>query len=252
MPVHSLRSSLLEQSRRQDLSQADRDHINRWLVEAKDPAWTKLAEAILKANPGVLKDPYLSLIKGALSARQYAESQTSSPAIARRERQKRKVLVCSNLRLLAKKMEDVAEEYMHSEWAQFQLSEVDSHLADTLPPEQSALALEWLRHRATDLLLMAGRLEKREASDFYISVSRQGRGRRLGVRAGKIGTFVRRMVDWMVSWTQKPRHSAVAAVANIAFPGADLLAEDVRSFCRPTTRAARRGRKTGAHRRRAG
>ena len=62
-------------------------------------------------------------------------------------------------------------------------------------------------------------------------------------RTRELGVFMRSMVGFMREACGKPRCELVATFTNIAFPQADVSADDVRAATQPTTRA---GRKKGA------
>jgi hypothetical protein len=233
-------SVLLTCRERPDLSDADRRHIGRWLPEAKDPVWDKIAAAMTRTNAATLKEPYSDLINSALKARAFAEEKTVGPAISRKRRLRETEVVCSDLLLLANKMEDVAEHYSSSEWAQLEVSQVDSRWLGTPYGCEAESALSWLRNRAGDLKFMSIKLSEHSRSEEVSRVSRQRKGKNR-LHSREISVFVRMMQDCMFVFCRKPQYPAIAALTNIAFPDADVLAEDVRSFCRPTTRAERRG-----------
>jgi hypothetical protein len=104
-------------------------------------------------------------------------------------------------------------------------------------------SLEWLEREAERLRERAETWHENKGSMEPIRVSRQSGGKGKRDRSREIHYFVRSMVNIMDLCCGKPRHHAVAALTNIAFRRAEIDAEDVRSFCRPTTRAERRPKK---------
>jgi hypothetical protein len=69
---------------------------------------------------------------------------------------------------------------------------------------------------------------------------RISRGRHIRDRSA----FMRLMAATWRELCGKPHYDAIAAIANIAFPSANVTSEHVRAACKPTTRQGRR-RKTG-------
>jgi hypothetical protein len=105
------------------------------------------------------------------------------------------------------------------------------------PLPEHLVVVCWLRREAQRLIKES---EIPLDPNFDIGVSRQsgGKGKRRASR--EIGVFVRTMVGSMQEHCSRPWYDAVASLANCAFPDDDLVAEDVRSLCRPRRRAGRR------------
>ncbi len=196
---------------RPSLSEADRAHLERWLKEVRDPVWGQLAAATRRHGklPAFVEGPYSYFIGSALRARHFAESETDPPAMRRKRKQQREQQERSDLIALADKMEEVVRHYQACRKAQH----------PQRVPSPSGIPLP-------------------------VHVSRKSGGKGKRNQSREVGVFMREMVNCMYDWCGKPRYRVVAAITNIAFPDADVVAEDVRSACRPTTRTARRKRCT--------
>ena len=151
---------------------------------------------------------------------------------------------------LAEKMEDVVRHHQSCRKAQH-LQRVPSPTGPLpdLPQEAEAKqSLEWLMREAHRLRQVAERCPRTGRIGTVVRipfhVSRQSGGKRKRNQSREVGVFMREMVNCMDEWCEEPRHDVVATMTNIAFPDADVVAEDVRSACRPTTRPARRKRCT--------
>jgi hypothetical protein len=238
---------------RLSLSEADRAHLNRWLEEVRDPIWEKIAaDARAHGELGaVVEGPYSIFIGAALRARQFAESETDAPAVQRKRKQQREQQESSELRALADKMEEVVRHYQACRKAQHP-QRVPSPSGFPLSPSPRELetkqSLEWLGRNAHRLRQLAERPSAGEPNWDWdripVHVSRQSGGKGKRNQSRKLGVFMQQMVNCMDRCCRKPRYDAVATMTNIAFPDADVVAEDVRSACRPTTRTARRKRCT--------
>jgi hypothetical protein len=237
----SLKSELLRRLARTGLTEHELAFLERWLAEVRDPVWEELAakweDLYAKGRSELNLAQFVGgfygwLIGAALRARRTAESARIGPTALRKQRIQQQKQERAKLAALAAKMDEVAAEYtsfaLDAE-PPGPLGEV-SHLLD---PHD---ALGWLKHYARKL---------RELSQLPIDpnlglqISRQSGGRRKRRASRELGVFVRATVGYMHLMNDRPHYHAVASIANLAFPDADLVAEDVRSMCRPTQRARR-------------
>jgi hypothetical protein len=211
----------------------------------RDPIWEKIAadaRAHGKLGPDV-EDPYSILIGAALRARQFAESQTDTPDLQRKRKQQREQQERSDLLALADKMEEVVRHYQAYRKAQ-RPQRVPSPTGPLPEEAEAKWSLEWLRREVHRLRQLAKRVSADEPETVRVSRQRGGKGKRAQSR--ELSVFMQKMVTRMcqLCGKRKPHHRAVAAMTNIAFPDAEVVGEDVRSACRPTTRTARRKRCT--------
>ena len=226
------------------LSEADRAHLKRWLKEVRDPVWEQLAADTRRYRelpPGVEGRPYSIFIDSALRARQCAESQTDSPAVQTKLKQQREQQEREDLLALAEKMEEVVRHRQACRKAQYpqRVPSPTGPLPDLPQEAEAKRSLEWLRREAHRLSQVAEKVSAGEPN-WDVRLSRQSGGKGKRNQSRKLGVFMRQMVNCMDRYCGKPRYNAVAMMTNIAFPDADVVAEDVRSACRPTTRTARR------------
>src|SRR5262249_47238012 len=117
-------------------------------------------------------------------------------------------------------------------------------LPDLPPVAEAKRSLGWLRREALRLRQLAEKQSLGERNWDWnripVHVSRQSGGKGKRNQSRKLGVFMQRMVNCMYECCGKPRYHAVATMTNIAFPDANVGAENVRSACRPTTRTGRR------------
>jgi hypothetical protein len=249
MAAPTLRSALNYYLKRPGLTEDDQAHLKRWLDEPRDPIWERLAADTRRHGelPPLVEGPYSSFIGSALRARQFAESQTETPAVQRKRKQQRERQDRSDLLALANKMEEVVRHYQACKKAH-ERRPIPSPSGPLPPPEESEteLSLDWLRRKAHKLRELA---EEGSASEpnlgldwIRVHISRQSGGKGKRNRSREVGVFMQRMVKHMYLCTGQPRYDAVATMTNIAFPDGDVVAENVRWACRPTTRTARRKR----------
>lgn len=251
----TLKSALLYFDQRYSGSAADRAHIKRWLDEVDDPVWEKIASDIRlygELPTSLVEGPYSSFIGSALRARVSAE-KADSPSMQkdrnqRREHQER--VDCFEYALI---IEDVARLYPKFR-LRLDLSgppDPDNEQSRSIEELEALNSLEWLARKAMQLRHLAEGSTNDESkfeSDNWaapVRVSRQSYGKKQRGRSRQVGVFIQEMVNCLYRSCGKPRYQAVAIMTNIAFPGANVDPEDVRSVCRPTTRVGRR-RKTGA------
>jgi hypothetical protein len=114
-----------------------------------------------------------------------------------------------------------------------------------LPQEAEAKqSVEWWWFEAHRLRQLAKKVSAGEQNWDWdripVRVSRQSGGKGKRNQSRNLGVFMQRMVNWMYQWCGKPHYDAVATITNIAFPDANVVSENVRSACRPTTRTGRR------------
>jgi hypothetical protein len=209
---------------------SDRRFLQTWIDDyADDPAWEDLVAAANRFQKSDAFD-HLSLIWYALRARRFAEDAGSGVDPFHAERQKRH----EELLDIAKSADALTKFWR----------EAEARAAVLWPPPFSVpIDLVWqlqeLNEGQAELLRqMAG------TPPPTTPISRQSRGKKRD-RTRELRLFVRSMVGFMQEACGKPRHEFVATLANIAFPTADVSADDVRAAMQPTTRSGRR-RKSGA------
>jgi hypothetical protein len=231
------------------LSEADRAHLARWLKDARDPVWEQLAAATRQRGKlrAYVEDPYSYFIDSALRARQFAESQIDTPDLQRKRKQQREQEERRDLLVLADEMDRMVRNYLACRNAQYPQPVPSPSGVPLSPPPREAegkRALEWFKREAQRLRQLAKRVSADEPETVRVSRQRGGKGKRAQSR--ELSVFMQKMVTCMcqLCGKRKPHHHAVAAMTNIAFPDADVVGEDVRSACRPTTRTARRKRCT--------
>jgi hypothetical protein len=234
---------------RPSLSGADRAHLKRWFKEVRDPVWEQLAADTRRYGklPAFVEGPYSYFIGSALRARHFAESETDAPAMRRKRKQQREQQERSDLLALADKMEEVVRHYQACRKAQHPQrvpSPSGIPLSPLLRELETKQSLEWLGRNAHRLRQLA---EKKVSAGepewdwgpIPVHVSRQSGGKGKRNQSRKLGVFMQQMVNCMYRCCGKRCYDAVATMTNIAFPDADVVAENVRSACRPTTRTAR-------------
>ena len=250
--VPTLGSALRYYLQQHKRSEGDRAHLKRWLNEVDDPVWGKIAadaRAYGELGP-VVEGPYSIFISSALRARDFAESQTDTPAVKRKREQQREQQERSDLLALAEKMEDVVRHRRSCRKAQHpqRVPSPTGPLPDLPQEAEAKLSLDWLTREAHRLRQVAEKVSAGEPNwdwgPIPVRVSRQSGGKGKRNQSRKLGVFMQQMVNCMYRWCGKPHYHAVAMMTNIAFPDADVVAENVRSACRPTTRTARRKRCT--------
>jgi hypothetical protein len=226
------------------LTEADRAHIKRWLAEVDDPVWEQIAadaDAHDELAPFV-DAPYSVFIGSALRLRHYVETKLDKPSLLKKRERQRSEQKFADWNSLANSMDEVVQRYRGFE----------RNFPPPPPPAQreSELLLAWLAREAQKVRREAQRVLE-PASDYFdlgpirVRVSRQSGGKRKRPYSRELGVFMQSTVNSMYRICGKPRYHAVATITNIAFPAAKVTADDVRSACRPTTRAGRR-RKSGA------
>jgi len=250
--VPTLGSALRYYLQQHKRSEGDRAHLKRWLNEVDDPVWGKIAadaRAYGELGP-VVEGPYSIFISSALRARDFAESQTDTPAVKRKREQQREQQERSDLLALAEKMEDVVRHRRSCRKAQHpqRVPSPTGPLPDLPQEAEAKLSLDWLTREAHRLRQVAEKVSAGEPNwdwgPIPVRVSRQSGGKGKRNQSRKLGVFMQQMVNCMYRWCGKPHYHAVAMMTNIAFPDADVVAGNVRSACRPTTRTARRKRCT--------
>ena len=95
------------------LTEADREHLKRWAEHERDPVWERIAADARRYGklPPMVDAPYSLFIGAALRARQFAESQTDTPAVKRKREQQRGQQERSDLLKLAGKIDDFLRHY---------------------------------------------------------------------------------------------------------------------------------------------
>ena len=238
---------------RPSLSEADRAHLKRWLKEVRDPVWEQLAADTRRYGklPAVVEGhPYSIFIGSALRVRQFAESQNDSPVVQRKLKQQHEQQERSDLLALAEKIDDVVRHRQSCRKAQHpqRVPSPTGPLPDLPQEAEAKRSLEWLRREAHRIRQVAEKVSAGEPNwdwgPIPVRVSRQSGGKGKRNQSRKLGVFMQKMVNCMYQLCGKPQYHAVSMITNIAFPDANVVAEDVRSACRPTTRTARRKRCT--------
>ena len=183
------------------------------------------------------------ILGAALRARQFAESQTDTPAVKRKREQQRGQQERSDLLKLAGKIDDFLRHYRACSKA-LQPVRVPSPKGPLTEELVAKLSLDWLEREAPRLRQLAEKVSARDPTwdwgPIPVHVSRQSGGKGKRNQSRKLGVFMQRMVNCMYELCRKPRYDVVATITNIAFPNANVISEDIRSACRPTTRAGRR------------
>jgi hypothetical protein len=247
MAAPTLKSALDHYLQRPSLTEADRAHLKRWLKEVRDPVWEKIAADFRRYGelPPVVDGPYSIFIGSALRARHSAESQKDSPVLQMERKQQREQQEQKVLLELADKMEDVARHRRCCKKAQHpqRVPSPTGPLPDLPQEAEAKRSLEWLRREAHRLRQVAEKVSAGEPNwdceRIPVRVSRQSGGKGKRNQSRELGVFMQEMVNCMYEWCGEPRYHAVATITNIAFPDANVVDENVRSACRPTTRTAR-------------
>ena len=247
MAAPTFKSALNNYLQRPGLTEADREHLKRWAEHERDPVWERIAADARRGElPPIVDAPYSLFIGEALRARQFAQSKTDPPAVQRKRKQQREQQERSDLLALANKMEDVVGHYQACRKAHHQ-QPVPSPSGVPLPPllRLEMKQLEWLERNALRVRQLAERVSAGEPTGDWdripIHVSRQSGGKGKRNQSRELSVFMQLMVDCMCRLCGKPRYAVVAMMTNIAFPDADVAEVNVRSACRPTTRAGRTG-----------
>jgi hypothetical protein len=242
---HTLRSALAYVGQRRDLTPADRAHLERWQAEAGNPLWDKLA-ADFQMGETSIEDPYSALIVWALRARAHA-SETPT-WLNRKQAQLKWKETRTELVALAEDLDRVARRYRDCEAAQPRRRPPppdDQHSSPRSQEEtEPKRSLDWLASEAARLRKLS---EREPETDFLDGlghvpehISRQSGGKGKHKHSRELSAFSRRMVNFLHLCFGRPHHQAVALMANIAFPKAYVDADQVRVFCKPTTREGRR------------
>ena len=87
----------------------------------RDPVWEKIAADTRRHGklPAFVEGPYSIFIGSALRARQFAESQTDTPAVQRKRKQQHEQQERSDLLALAEKMDEVVRHCQSCRKAQY-------------------------------------------------------------------------------------------------------------------------------------
>ena len=210
-----------------NITKVDRAHLERWVSEAHrhDAIWRRLNVAAEGRGMLPRGSTYLSIIEEALFMRQCAERAQSGIDFDLRERQQYHQRHLD----LAKKAEDLADYFM---WAAG-YSGIAAFFNRFFKPVGE---LEELHRKEAEILRK--RAGRPPTSSLRISRQDRSKGRK-GLR--KINAFIGLADCFMRDWIcDKTDHEAVAALTNIAFPGYDVVVDDVRKALRPTTREGRK------------
>ena len=143
-----------------------------------------------------------------------------------------------DLLALAEKMDVVVQHRQSCKKAQHlqRIPSPTGPLPDLREEAEAKQALEWLGREAQRLRQLAKNESAGEPNwdwgPITVRASRQSGGKGKRAHSREQGVFMQRMVNWMYQYCGKPRYNAVSLITNIAFPKADVVAEDVRSACR--------------------
>jgi hypothetical protein len=203
---------------------ADRAHLERWASDdwINDPIWENITLDARKRDSGDPEAVPFKIMWFAIQARQNAERVKEGQDPMRSGMQERR----AKLLALADKAQGLADYYRRG--LPFEVQEFY---------EKNMLPLTTMRdmmQREADFL----RLRAGEEAEPSTRISRQKRGGK-NVHSRKYVAFIHEMVGLMREMCGTPHHFAVAQMTNIAFPGAKLDLENVRSAMRPTTRKDR-------------
>lgn len=239
MAAPTLKSALNNYLGQPHLTEADRAHLKRWLDEVRDPAWVEMAADANRFDqlPPFVDGPYSFFIGSALRARRLAESQPDTPAVQRKLKKQREQQERLALLELADTMEEVVQRYGACKKAHI-MRRVPSPSGPVpdLPWEDAKRSLEWLgreAHRLRQLVTKESADEPNwEWGPIPVRVIRQSGGKGKRAQSRELSMFMQRMVNCMYQCCGKPRYNAVSLITNIAFPNAEVVAEDVRSACR--------------------
>jgi hypothetical protein len=209
------------------LTKADRDHLERWASEGGtyDEIWRRLAAAAKLHGMLPPNSTYEAIVREALFMRETAKSAQSGIDFNLRERRQYHERHLD----LAKKSDELADYYR---WAAGYSGMANFFNRFFKPVGE----LENFHRREAEILRRrAGRPPK---SSLRISRQDRSKGhgglRKINVFIDLADCFIR---DWI---SADPAYEAIAVLTNIAFPGYDLIADDVRKALQPTTREGRK------------
>ena len=248
----TLKSALDYYLKRPGLTKADRVHLTRWLAEARDPVWEQIAADTpdLWRTTDDGRGPLFFFHRFGPSRAAICGEPDAAPAVQRKRKLQREQQDRSDLLELADKIEDVLRHHQSCRKTQLprRVPSPRGPLPDLPQEAEAKQALEWLRREAPRLRQVAEKVSAGEPEwdlgPIPVRVSRQSGGKGKRNQSRNLGVFMQWMVNCMYQCCGKPRYDAVATMTNIAFPDADVVAENVRSACRLTTRTARRKRCT--------
>jgi hypothetical protein len=220
-----LKAALLAELQRSDLTEADRDHLKRWIdshdLSGDDSMWERIDAAAGPGSGWPGGTICRAVVSYALHARQIAEAARFGRDLHREERQQQR----DELLALAQKAEDLAKYYR----AVARFSGIAQYFKQFLLPIRSL----WMFHEYEAELLRQRAGREPQPTTF---ISRQSGGKKKRGGSREINAFMVFMVDRMREECGKACYDAVAEMTNAAFPEADVTADDVGLI----TRAARR------------
>jgi hypothetical protein len=194
----------------------------------------------------LIEGPYSYFIGSALRARRSAKSKTDPPYLEKRKKEQQRQQQCKEMLELAAKMVEVARAY-----PRFARSKGPPKIGPDfhpLPrePTKADKSLAWLEREAQSLRKRGEQPGSGNAMSVWddwayvpVNVSRQSGGKEKRNKSRELGVFMLTMVNAVHRACGKPSYGAVAEMTNIAFPGAEVDPEDVRSVCRRSKRKAR-------------
>jgi hypothetical protein len=219
----------------------DRAFISGWISEADDPAFGRLVADIIEQG-GVGDDLHqtcaivISLVRNTL--RTAKELKRGVDWTAQRTQGE-----IAELQQLAQKADDLAN---------FCRGSGKRDLASLMSPQVRLGPL--IKQNGMMPLHRLADIHALEAHVFRQFVSKEAERDQVRRRRYRISrerhirdriAFMNLMAACFHELGGKPHYDAITAITNIAFPDADVTAENVRAACRPTTRQGRR-RNTGA------
>jgi hypothetical protein len=205
--------------------------------------WDKFAADFQVGEPS-LEDPYSALIVSALQAR--ADASENPTWLSKKQALQKWKETRTELLALAKDLDRVARLYRDCEAARPRRRPPPPDDQQSAPRSQEGPKryLDWLEAEAERLRKLAAAESKIDLLDGFGHVpehiSRQSGGKGKHKHSRELSAFSRRMVNFFHLYFGRPHHQAVALLANIAFPKAHVDADQVRVFCKPTTREGRR------------
>jgi hypothetical protein len=225
----------------------DRAHLKRWIAEANDPMWRKLEDRA-QVHGVSTTSIHIGVIWYALRDRRIAESVKSGrdPLLQEKRKERQK------LRELAEMADELARYFRGVEQYSAIAMFWQRYLVLPVQPEQEAvprveppfLRVQQLRViHEQEAKLLRDRAAREPRPTTRVSRQSGGKGRR--DRSREYGAFMYDLAAQMCEMCGEPLYDVVAAMANIAFPEADLTRDEARRAARrATTRSGRRG-KTG-------
>jgi hypothetical protein len=230
-----VKGALLSCREKGTLTKSDEAHIERWLAAQKDLVWQKIVDEIDAAGeiPPIKGGTIYFVVWSALRARKAAETAEFEGLEVKKRKRLQFEMKRKELQKAATDIENVIAFLRNCEFFKYPPS---ARGVETERKKGLRETCAWLEDAAKKLRNIATAAHKEPRSAYGLEgfvpvvVSRQTR--RKGSRTREIGVFMKTMVNFMYSWIGKPRYEFVAKLTNVAFPSADIGAEEVRQNCR--------------------